>query len=356
MTPLFVNEDTRKLLHRFSNSVEMLKTSSDFEKSRNDSILVVCKSMMNRSKDWDERCQISISYVGSHLTNSFAQDLRQQHNDYLDVVLALIFRFLVEYHMSSKREGNVELDRVRRFCTENISLFSPDAQDDINYATTEMPISIVKELLSNPTISSLKNLESTLSKFESIKNQWESELDVREAKASKLKDSFEHYKNAFNFVGLSEGFDKLAIQKREEMDKVLFWLRIAAILIVFPLLSEVVYVLSHAGDTEVLTNAMLLVAFPTISLVAILVYYFRVLLSNYKSIQSQLLQIELRLTLCRFIHNYSEYANDMKSKDNTSLEKFENMIFSSITPNSDNIPSTFDGVEQLSKLLKSVKQ
>ncbi|MHC5879868.1 hypothetical protein ACYT69_13165, partial [Streptococcus pyogenes] len=72
-------------------------------------------------------------------------------------------------------------------------------------------------------------------------------------------------------------------------------------------------------------KVMMLVAIPTISLIAILVYYFRVLLSNYKSLQSQLLQIDLRMTLCRFIHNYSEYASDMKKQDKGSLEKFESV-------------------------------
>lgn len=357
MTPFFQKEETQKILHRFLNAVDVSKTSNDFQRSRNESILVVCKSMIKRSKQWDERCQLNIGSMSSHITHLFELDLSQQHSSFLDDVLGLMFRFLLEFHISSNREGNVELNNVRRFCVENISLFSGDAQDDINFAASEMPISIIKELISDPTISSIQKLESTVSKFESMRSQWGNELEILESKASKLKESLNHYKNAYNFVGLSEGFDELATQKKKEMEKVLYWLRVTAILIIAPLVSEVFYVLTHVGgDVEALTKVMLLVAFPTVSLVAILVYYFRVLLSNYKSIQSQLLQIELRLTLCRFIHNYSEYANDMKTKDSASLDKFESMIFSSITPNSDNIPSTFDGVEQLSKLLKAVKQ
>lgn len=356
MIEFFQNEETKKLLQKFANAVEVSKTTNDFQINRNQSVLTVCASMIKRSQQWDERCQINIGWMSSHLTHLLDHDVNQQHHSFLDEVLGLMFRFILEYHISSAREGSVELNKVRRFCIDNISSFSDDAQDDINFATTEMPISIIKDLICNPSISSVKNLEVTASQFESMKNQWETDLDARETRASKLKESLDHYKNAFNFVGLSEGFDNLATQKKGEMDKVLFWLRLTAILIIFPLVSEVVYILNHAGDIEALTRVMLLVAFPTISLVAIFVYYFRVLLSNYKSIQSQLLQIELRLTLCRFIHNYSEYANDMKAKDNASLEKFENMIFSSIIPNSENIPSTFDGVEQLSKLLKAVKQ
>lgn len=356
MTPFFDIEETQKLLHRFSNAVEVSKTSNDFQKTRNESILVVCKDMIRRSKQWDERCQININWMASHLTHILEQDVSRQHSSHLDNTLGLMYRFLLEFHISSTREGNIELNNVRRFCSDYISEFSGEAQDDINFATTEMPISIIKELISNPTISSIQNLESTASKFESIREQWGTELKSMEAKASKLKDSLKNYKNAFNFVGLSEGFDKLATQKKQEMNNILYWLRFTSLLIVSMLVSEILYVLVHiGGDLEALTKVMLLVAFPTVSLVAILVYYFRVLLSNYKSVQSQVLQIELRLTLCRFIHNYSEYAKEMKAKDNTSLDKFENMIFSSITPNSDNIPATFDGAEQLSKLLKAVK-
>lgn len=33
-----------------------------------------------------------------------------------------------------------------------------------------------------------------------------------------------------------------------------------------------------------------------------------------RSVQSQLLQLDLRMTLCRFIQSYAEYAAELKAK------------------------------------------
>ena len=97
------------------------------------------------------------------------------------------------------------------------------------------------------------------------------------------------------------------------------------------------------------------IAIPTISIEIILIYLFRIVLFDYKSIKGQILQIELRKTLCQFIQSYAEYSNEMKEKDHSALEKFENLVFSSIVADSENIPSTFDGIDQIGRLIKAAK-
>nr|WP_202819706.1 hypothetical protein [Thaumasiovibrio occultus] len=67
------------------------------------------------------------------------------------------------------------------------------------------------------------------------------------------------------------------------------------------------------------------------------------------------MQLELRQTLCQFIQSYADYAKEIKAKDGASLEKFENLIFSGILADSDKVPSTFDGLEQIGAMLKSIK-
>ena len=94
---------------------------------------------------------------------------------------------------------------------------------------------------------------------------------------------------------------------------------------------------------------------PIFGLEFVLIYFFRVVLTHYNSIQTQIMQIELRQSLCQFIQNYADYAKEIKEKDGASLEKFENLIFSSILSTPDKVPSTFDGLEQLSNLIKNLK-
>lgn len=94
---------------------------------------------------------------------------------------------------------------------------------------------------------------------------------------------------------------------------------------------------------------------PVISFAAILLYFFRVLLFNYKSVCAQVLQIELRMTLCRFIQHYSEHAAAIKKNSDVTLDRFETVIFSGLVSNDSDLPATFDGVEQLTSLFKTMK-
>ena len=120
--------------------------------------------------------------------------------------------------------------------------------------------------------------------------------------------------------------------------------------------SLIIYTLITKEDITTMQTQMLTYSIlPVVSITLIGIYYFRVLLSNYKSIKAQLLQIELRKTLCRFIQHYSEHSHKMKGSDPTSLEKFEDIIFSGIVADDTEIPSTYDGVEQVSKLIKLLK-
>ncbi|PSU83743.1 hypothetical protein C0W42_22400 [Photobacterium kishitanii] len=356
MSQFFENETTLRVISKFINRIDGLTYESDFESNRSKHLFVVCKAIISSPELWDSRCQINIGWVGEHLVHFLGERTANLDKEDLDSSMGLLFRFLLEFHLSTPNDIHRDLERARRFCTDNSASFSDEGQSDIHFAISEMPIAILKEIANSPAVESVRKLHLAQLSFEDTKKSWDNELDEREERVSNLKQSLDTYKDAFNFVGLSDGFNKLAKQKKEEIKNVLLWLRIVSILILLPLILEVSYVLANVDKVAELTRVMMLIAVPTVSFIVILVYYFRVLLSNYKSLQSQLLQIDLRMTLCRFIHNYSEYASDMKKQDKGSLDKFESIIFSVITSNADNIPSTFDGVEQLSKLIKSVKQ
>jgi len=180
-------------------------------------------------------------------------------------------------------------------------------------------------------------------------------LTEREARVDALKNSLIQYENAFNFVGLYQGFDDLANEKKSERDGILLWIRILSFLIILPIAAEILVVYFNIDNISEIKDGLLVSIFPSVSFVAIAIYYFRVLLFNYRSVKSQLLQIDLRKTLCRFIQSYSEYSQKIKKQDAASLEKFESIIFSGIVTEDGNLPSTFDGLEQIGKLIKAAK-
>ncbi|MNR23088.1 hypothetical protein D3C85_1400860 [compost metagenome] len=128
-----------------------------------------------------------------------------------------------------------------------------------------------------------------------------------------------------------------------------------AIVMVTPPSIQIGFVIAHMDDFE-LKRVVLLYTLPTIvAIELILIYLFRVVLAQFRSVKAQILQLDLRIALCQFIQSYAEYAVQMKKDDPEVLSKFEAVVFSSLVPDSEGIPSTFDGVEQLSNLIKSFR-
>ena len=165
-----------------------------------------------------------------------------------------------------------------------------------------------------------------------------------------LKDKLDEYKTAFNFVGLSQGFENLLKQKNEAKKKTFRLLASLAIAALLPLGFS--FCKKFIANVDISWQSML----PIIGLEFVLIYFLRVVLTHYHSIQTQIMQLELRQSLCQFIQSYAEYAKKIKTDDKDALEKFENLIFSSILSNPDKVPGTFDGVEGLTSLLKELKK
>jgi len=87
-----------------------------------------------------------------------------------------------------------------------------------------------------------------------------------------------------------------------------------------------------------------------------MLYFFRILLKNFYSTEAQLLQLRLRLAVCRFIQGYGTFvAKQRADAGEHAFEKFETMIFAGISADPEKVPSQFDGLEQLVNLFKAVK-
>ncbi|WAJ71871.1 hypothetical protein [Catenovulum adriaticum] len=355
MKILINTNQSKTVLARFRAKVDGLVPGTDFEKQRNSLIRLVVNSMENSPEQWDEMCQINIEWIGDSFISRLSDEEQELSKERLDDICSMCFRFLFELYLSMKNDLSMEFEAARRFVFNNVDSFEASAREQIEYAIREMPISIFKVISNSEAITSIKDFNSVSSKAEQLKADWESEISEKEGRANTLKKSLEKYENGFNFVGLYQGFDDLSKEKVKEKDNLLFWLRILSVMIVLPILAELVFVYWNIKDIAAVKEGIIVSIFPTISLVAISIYYFRVLLFNFKSVKSQLLQIDLRKTLCRFIQNYSDYSSEIKKQDADSLSKFENIIFSGIVADDGKLPSTYDGVEQLGKLIKSAK-
>lgn len=210
-----------------------------------------------------------------------------------------------------------------------------------------------KKKAASQTLEEIKeysdNLNEQISKLDK-------KLEIRQTKVERLEDTLKNQQSHLNFAGLSEGFHNLLKQKEKEAYSLFVGLIVMGLVMIAPLICTIFSLLPETilQEKNALNHMLKLV--PFISLEVILIYFFRVILQNYKSVKAQILQIELRRTLCQFIESYTDYSKDVKGdKESNPLEKFENLIFSGIISDAENLPSTFDGMDQIGKLLSSLK-
>ncbi|MFS7187888.1 hypothetical protein AB6848_20685 [Serratia proteamaculans] len=199
---------------------------------------------------------------------------------------------------------------------------------------------------------------------EAKREKEELELSLGEIKKSKegideIKNSLLKYHSEYNFVGLYDGFKKIKESKEEEIKGVErnyhIFMRLA---ILIPLVAIVFHSQLSAmfNSDKVITWLSFLAPFAALE--GILLYYARVYYSEVNSIKTQLVQINLRGSLCQFIESYMDYRKRLKNEsgelNDTALDKFDSLIFSTIQTQGGNIPGALDGVEAIANLAGKV--
>ena len=305
----------------------------------------------------DQSTQVNAAWVGQSVINLLDKLGRDppSNSPAIDELYGFFYRFIVELELATPGELNLELRQFVNHARDSREGFSVGAQQQMNFADKWMPLAILKELLGSDVIRNVRSTAAYASSINDKFTEWEKALEVRETHASRLKDALSKYQTAFNFVGLYEGFDLLSSHKTSELRKLRRIVVVMGILAVVPVLAEMVALYLNRANFAAVQWAFAASSLPALSLTVLLVYFFRLAVRNAESVKSQLLQIELRKTLCRFIQSYADYAKSMQDGNKESLTRFEQIIFSAIVGNDDKIPATFDGVDQLANLVKAVR-
>ncbi|HDS3617136.1 TPA: hypothetical protein QIX88_003902 [Klebsiella pneumoniae subsp. pneumoniae] len=189
--------------------------------------------------------------------------------------------------------------------------------------------------------------EITVSIDELIIRAKNSQKDISEY-VNKLKD----FKSEFNFVLLSKAFSNLREQKKKEYNINNFIVIFFSIFLVFiPLMALMNHIVAwYPVELNLSTLAYYL---PILSLELLMFYFMRLYYIEGKSIKAQMLQIDQRLSLCEFIHDYVETKNN-SGTEKESWSLFEKLIFSPIQVTSENIPSLLDGASSIAELAGKV--
>ena len=337
----------------------------------NDNKLKFCLSILANinedSDEWINSCPFSI---GNFIHYTSKNDISfGVISDELYLTCGMLLR---EYILTMERKGVIFswiIQNWNDFKNEAKQFISEENYHRLDYLISgRFDIDVINKYLGNRSFQAFLNYEDKVKEAQEklnnidIKIKSETEnlnklLFEKEEKVKTLASKLDEQKITFNFVGLSQGFKNLLSEKiRSKWASFSIMTIFCILLITVPIVFLGGRFLNWFPEYNINWNDIGWEhTLPIFGLEFVLIYFFRVVLTHYNSIQTQIMQIELRQSLCQFIQSYADYAKEIKEKDGGSLEKFENLIFSSILSTPDKVPSTFDGLEQLSNLIKNLK-
>lgn len=352
----FENADNTQILAKFLRKADAAHIEDKSRQNR----LAIAKEIIGHiyksPKDWDDRCTFNIQHIGGQFLQ-WLSDFDSNKASDIDHIYTIAYRFLCEFDflVGAGKELSRELQSLKDRIQNDIHEIDENLRSQITYASYVMPASIAKEFINDANIGVFKNFETKMLDAENLKKLWDEEIHSKEQTVNTLKEKLEKYKIGFNFVGLYQGFAGLSEKKEKES----FWSFLSLIgmglLILLPPIVEIVLSASDIIDPKALGVDHLMILLPLISIEVILIYFFRVILLNHRSVKAQIMQLELRQTLCQFIQSYADYSSEIKKKDSGALDKFESLIFSGVLSDPEKLPSTFDGMDQIGNLIKSIK-
>lgn len=348
----FDDETMKESFQVYINELSTLKLETTFEKQRHKALSKLLKSFISQCTEWDARTEHTIENKGKQL--GFRISACQMRNYEIDETLAICFEFVLEAEMFDSYLNDHMTAEFKDFCIDYIDELNPSAQKSIQRSLMVTPSRIVRRLSVAQDVKTCRDFIENVSKSERMIYKWKKDIEEKENRVQKLNDAILRQEADFNFVGLYDGFFRLGEVKRIEMRWAKRILIGISILMPLPLMLEMTYMLL-SKDTPTVT-AQLYKLIPVASITFIFIYYFKVAISNFNSIKAQLVQIELRKSLCCFIQSYAEYAKEIKGENNYLLRKFEDIVFSNIMVSEEKMPSTFDGLNQIASLINSFKQ
>ncbi|MEB7623169.1 hypothetical protein NGC49_05430 [Enterobacter vonholyi] len=256
---------------------------------------------------------------------------------------------LMRWVLTSKRfieakEFISKLDEHKELAIKSEAIRDAESKVQIE-SLTKASLSSISDRF-NTIIHSIKTDADEVKKLANDVAKSLEEVKALEERVSKLRTQY-------NFVGLSSGFSQIKDKKEEELrTSEVAYKNLFGCMFICPLIILVVHVF-FPGKIPQGYN-VLQVLLPMITIEMVMLYFFRLSYLEAKSLRAQLLQIDLKLSLCSFIDNYVKYRKEHNTNVRKVLDSFDSVIFSPIQANENNIPSMFDGVEALANLADKI--
>lgn len=350
----------------FKNAINVLHELGS--KDNKTTLCIEIFSSILESEDlWETTCPYH--YNNKYFINNMTQELENiansssKSNDMLALYSLSILRertFMIQRE-DIDIEGKHVITKEDRIWDNFLQLVNEYNFDDRYYfrwILEQLPLVLFNFHLKTKDFQLFSKYEELVNKVDNELNNTRVEMDRitndlnEKTKATeKLNNKLNNIKIGADFVGLSKGFSRLLRNKKIAKWITVLILFLLGIIVLAPISYEA-YKLSEFYVNKENLSFTWQEMLPIFGLELILIYFFRIVLNHYFSLQTQIMQLDLRLSLCQFIQSYISYAKDIKSD---ALEKFENLIFSSIVSDPKRVPGTFDGVESLASLVQALK-
>ncbi|EOG5768335.1 hypothetical protein ACLFME_005367 [Klebsiella quasipneumoniae] len=265
---------------------------------------------------------------------------------------------------------------VERETLERLDQLASPSDRDAQFLWIErsMPAALIKSILSSEEFVTLRKMANDVSGYEEkFTNQIELGTQKAQEQIEKASDNLKalinraensqkdistyvdklnEYKSEYNFVLLSKAFSNLLHTKQDEYQKnhhsVIFFSVLLVLIPTGALVNHIFELYKVEFNLSALAYYL-----PILSLELLMFYFMRLYYIEGKAIKAQLLQIEQRLSLCEFIHDYVE-TKSKSGSEKESWSLFEKLIFSPIQVSSENIPSLLDGASSIAELAGKV--
>lgn len=306
------------------------------------------------SAEFDKRCPFTIEDLGEVMRNRVKGVSGAISDSDINALSSYVYRLFIELDLSRKPNVSREMKNFMEALESNADL-EAEPRANIDYAKNKLPFEILKNIVNADEFVSLREV-SKISDATSAKiDVWERRIEELDKRAIDLSNVLANHVSEINFVALSAGFKQLASKISAELKMARYVMWVMGAILLLPAAIDLWAIMSGIidfGQKQIYTGIG--VIFSSLAVTLLLLYFFRIALRKVDSSRAQLIQVELRLTLCQFIQDYAVYSAEIKSKNPDALAKFEALIFSGIVGTEDKLPSTFDGLEQMGLFAKNI--
>ena len=344
-----ISFDQGKITGAILNLIEIQRTSQNKDEEKDKiSLCLLVLNLMNKYYDsWQEICPYNHEMVGKdfyNILNIINDNKKLFDNNFF--IYCLRFAIEISFYKERFNEIDDDIEKIR----SKIKKINLPNSDDFSYVISDaFKIDILNFYIGKQDFQAFLNYKEHLEKARESFEELLREVNNAEEEASRIAKILEEQKITGTFVELEKGFSLMLDRVKKAKNWTFGWLlAISAIIIAIPT-ARIFYPIA-VSDASIWEKLV-----PLIGVELILIYFFRVTLKHYYSLQTQIMQLDFRYSLCQFIGAYSEYSRKIKEANGNALDKFESLIFSNLLSESDNIPSTFDGLDNLASLINNMR-